>query len=109
MIMLRLFSAILPTLFFATPVSVWSQEAVTPGSLWNVPALLGATPSSEIGAAAGLTKPVWYDGEPWQGKKTRISAWLGEPAGSGNGKLPAVLLVTRRWGQGLSGLGETLG
>ena len=109
MIMLRLFSAILPTLFFATPVSVWSQEAVTPGSLWNVPALLGATPSSEIGEAAGLTKPVWYEGEPWQGKKTRISAWLGEPAGSGNGKLPAVLLVTRRWGQGLSGLGETLG
>ena len=66
---------------------------VTPRSLWNVPALLGAAPSSEIGAAAGLTKPVWYDGEPWQGKKTRIFAWLGEPAGSGNGKLPAVLLL----------------
>ena len=93
MIMLRFFPVILPALFFAIPVSVWSQEMVTPRSLWNVPALLGAAPSSEIGAAAGLTKPVWYDGEPWQGKKTRIFAWLGEPAGSGNGKLPAVLLV----------------
>ena len=72
-----------------------AQEAtLSAASLWNVPQLLATPPAVEPGAPEGLTKPVWYAGEPWQGKPTRIFAWLGEPAGgAASGKHPAVLLV----------------
>ena len=70
------------------------DPALSAASLWNVPQLLATPPAVETGAAEGLTKPVWYAGESYQGKPTRIFAWLGEPAGGAvSGKHPAVLLV----------------
>lgn len=73
----------------------WSQEATTPaGTLWDVPRILAVPPAAETGPAEGLVSPVWYAGEPWQGKPTRIFAWLGIPeTGTTPEKLPAVLLV----------------
>jgi dipeptidyl aminopeptidase/acylaminoacyl peptidase len=70
------------------------DPALSAASLWNVPQLLATPPAVETGAPEGLTKPVWYAGESYQGKPTRIFAWLGEPAGGAvSGKHPAVLLV----------------
>jgi dienelactone hydrolase len=44
------------------------------------------------GARTGLVQEVWYQGEPCQGKPTRVFAYLGRPA-EGQGPFPAMLLV----------------
>lgn len=84
---------LLVSLFF--PFQGLSQDvppSLTARTLWNVPQLLTVPASIEKGEAQGLTRPVWYTGEPWKGKPTRVFAWLGEPA-ERNEKSPAVLLV----------------
>lgn len=57
---------------------------------WNLPELK-QTPKAEFGPADGLVRPVYYAGEPLQGKPTRIFAWYARPAG--DGPFPAVVLV----------------
>ncbi len=71
-----------------------AQEALD-GAVWNVPGLLAAPPKSEVGASddGGLTTPVWYEGEAFQGRPTRIFAWLGRPKTDAGAKSPALLLV----------------
>ncbi|MCA9030368.1 MAG: acetylxylan esterase [Planctomycetaceae bacterium] len=47
-------------------------------------------------AAEGDIKPIYFDGLPWQGKPTRIFAWLGMPQPNlenPGGKVPGVVLV----------------
>jgi len=58
---------------------------------WNLPALK-ATPAATWGAKTGLVHQVWYEGEPYQGKSTRIFAYLGRPE-KGAGPFPAMVLV----------------
>ncbi len=61
---------------------------------WDVPRLTGTPPAAELGKVEGLTQKVWYEGEPFQGKPTRVFAWLGRPAGvSKENPAPAMLLV----------------
>ncbi len=43
-------------------------------------------------AADGGIKPIYFDGLPWQGKPTRVFAWLGLPENV-KGKIPGVVLV----------------
>ncbi|MGV2338238.1 MAG UNVERIFIED_CONTAM: acetylxylan esterase [Planctomycetaceae bacterium] len=57
---------------------------------WDLPALK-QTPAAEFGPADGLVRPVYYAGEPLQGKPTKVFAWYAQPAG--NGPFPAVVLV----------------
>ena len=57
---------------------------------WNLPELKQA-PKAEFGPADGLVRPVYYAGEPLQGKPTRVFAWYARPAG--DGPFPAVVLV----------------
>ena len=57
---------------------------------WNLPNLK-QTPKAEFGPADGLVRPVYYAGEPLQGKPTRVFAWYARPAG--NGPFPAVVLA----------------
>jgi dienelactone hydrolase len=67
----------------------------------QVLALGKLTRAPKLHAAIGFTsegnvKPVYYDGLPWQGKPTRVFAWLGLPQHKGettNGKAPGVVLV----------------
>ena len=40
----------------------------------------------------GITA-LYYDGAPFEGKPTRVFAWIGFPASTGNEKFPAVVLV----------------
>lgn len=57
---------------------------------WDM-AKLSAPPHADWGATDGLTREVWYDGEPFAGKPTRIFAYVGRPEGAG--PFPAVVLV----------------
>jgi dienelactone hydrolase len=58
---------------------------------WNMTALKQA-PAVEWGARTGLVQEVYYQGEPYRGKATRVFAYLGRPA-TGNGPFPAMVLV----------------
>jgi dienelactone hydrolase len=71
-----------PTLAPAQPAS--------PGP-WDVKALQAAAVTPEWGAEAGKAREVYYPGEPYRGKPTRVFAYYARPAGAG--PFPAVLLV----------------
>jgi dienelactone hydrolase len=58
---------------------------------WDM-AALSAPPKVVWGARTGLVQEVWYAGEPFQGKPTRVFAYVGRPA-EGSGPFPAMLLV----------------
>ncbi len=57
---------------------------------WNLPQL-EQSPVTEWGARTGLVQEVFYQGEPFAGKPTRIFAYLARPAG--RGPFPAMVLV----------------
>lgn len=59
---------------------------------WDLEAL-GRPPKVELGERKGLLRPVYYEGEPYQGKPTRVFAWLAMPERKTDGKLPAMVLV----------------
>lgn len=64
---------------------------------WNLAALKEA-PRAEWGEKKGLAQQVYYQGEPWAGRPTRVFAYYGRPdagdgAGSGSGPFPAMVLV----------------
>jgi dienelactone hydrolase len=58
---------------------------------WDVKALQTADVKPEWGEAKGKVREVYYAGEPYQGKLTRVFAYYGRPAG--DGPFPAVVLV----------------
>ncbi len=58
---------------------------------WNL-ASLRRVPRATWGSKKGLVQEVYYQGEPFQGKPTRVFAYYGRPA-EGNRPFPAVLLV----------------
>lgn len=68
------------------------QAVAAPGpGLWS-PSLISTPPTANWGARDGLVQPVYYSGEPYQGKPTRIFAYVGWPA-HGHGPFPGILLV----------------
>lgn len=54
--------------------------------------ILRAVPAATFGARTNLVQEVYYEGEPFQGKPTRIFAYYARPA-TGAGPFPAMLLV----------------
>ena len=68
------------------------QEAAT---LWNPDNYFANPPSVQWGeptdASNRLVRPVWYEGETFNGKPTRVFAYYGRP--EGEGPFPAVLLI----------------
>src|SRR5262245_50331237 len=58
---------------------------------WDMPALRSMKVTPTWGEVAGLTREVYYPGEPLAGKPTRVFAYYGRPAG--DGPFPAVVLV----------------
>lgn len=57
---------------------------------WDM-ARLAAPPKAEWGTREELVQPVWYESEPFEGKPTRVFAYVGKPEGAG--PFPAVVLV----------------
>ena len=79
--------ALLLAAFTASCVAPTARRHTGP---WDLPALR-QTPAATWGATNGLVQEVYYAGEPYQGKPTRVFAYYGRPAGAG--PFPAVLLV----------------
>jgi dienelactone hydrolase len=59
---------------------------------WDVSGLLQA-PAVWWGVTNGLVQDLFYEGEPLDGKSTRVLAYLGRPAINSPKKLPAMVLV----------------
>jgi dienelactone hydrolase len=66
-------------------------------SLWNADAYLNHPPKAVFGKkrANSRVREVYYEGESFQGKPTRVFAYLGMPEGPApfDGKYPAILLI----------------
>ena len=67
------------------------QKSAHPAGGWNLAALKKA-PVVAWGERTGLVQEVYYQGEPYHGKPTRVFAYLGRP-NTGKGPYPAMLLV----------------
>ena len=57
---------------------------------WDMSRLTPA-PKADWGAKDGLTQEVYFEGEPFNGKPTRVFAYVGRPEGAG--PFPAVVLI----------------
>jgi len=78
-------------------LSAFLTSCATPPGLrsagpWNLKALFEA-PAMEWGATNGMVHELYYAGEPWNGKPTRVFAYLGRPAATSSARLPAMVLV----------------
>ncbi len=73
------------------------RTATPPAGGWNL-AALKQPPAAEWGKRTGLVQEVYYAGEPYRGKPTRVFAYLGRPS-TGKGPFPAMVLVHGGGGQ----------
>ncbi len=71
---------------------------------WDVTALK-AVPKAEWGERTNLVQSLYYEGEPFNGKPTRVFAYYGRPA-EGNGPFPAMVLVHGGGGKAFSAWAE---
>ncbi len=76
---------VLPLLLLAAPAFGQSTGP------WDVKALQTAAVKPEWGETVGKAREVYYPGEPFQGKPTRVFAYYAKPAG--DGPFPVVVLV----------------
>ncbi len=79
---------------FPIPVPSGNKQA-----MWNLNELSKAprtydlnTKNALLQASDGL-KPVFYDGVPYEGKNTRVFAWIGVPEHKPGDKVPGIVLV----------------
>ena len=86
---MRTRTILLPVVLFMA-MSLALSAAVSTGP-WDL-AALQKTPSAEWGLRTGLVQEVFYQGEPFAGKPTRVFAYIGRPA-EGAGPFPAMVLV----------------
>lgn len=70
---------------------------------WDV-AALKAAPKAEWGERNNLLQQVYYEGEPFNGKPTRVFGYYGRP--EGNGPFPAIVLVHGGGGKAFSAWAE---
>ncbi len=68
---------------------VFAQSPAT--GPWDVKALQTAEVKPQWGGTVGKVREVYYPGEPYQGKPTRVFAYYGKP--EGDGPFPAMVLV----------------
>lgn len=86
-------------MILASGMSAFAQGATPPPSLSKLEALAKqATPPAVHEAtgfpADGAVRPIFFDALDWEGKPTRVFAWLGLPAGASKEKpVPGVVLV----------------
>jgi sialate O-acetylesterase len=73
-----------------------APPAGTPQTMWRTDELFAAPttfPVSEPGFADdGEIRPVFFAGEPWKGRPTKVFAWIGVPR-QRSGKVPGMVLV----------------
>ena len=84
------FLAILGFACAATEDHAAAAGTEKPTGPWDVETLQ-REPEATWGTIKGLVQEVYYAGEPYEGKPTRVFAYYGRP--EGRGPFPAVLLV----------------
>lgn len=94
--------AFLPFIGMAWVALILSSWAFLPGCAtvsttrqagpWSLGELFKA-PAATWGATNGLVQELYYEGEPLQGKPTRVFAYLGRPTNSASTQSPAMVLV----------------
>jgi dienelactone hydrolase/lysophospholipase L1-like esterase len=95
--MISPYQRFLTFLFIALGVgSMVAREPLEQLSLWDMKRL-GEAPQAEWGKSDGLVREVFYAGEPYQDKPTRVFAYVGRPEGTG--PFPGVVLVHGGGGQ----------
>lgn len=82
-------ASLLSLLLAAGCASIPSSKSTGP---WNLEALQ-TVPAVEWGPQSGRVQALYYGGEPFQGKPTRVFAYLGRPDTRFGDRTPAVLLV----------------
>jgi len=70
---------------------VTTPKATRRSGPWDL-ADLKETPAAEWGSRTGLVQEVYYEGDLFHGKPTRVFAYVGRPA-EGRGPFPAMVLV----------------
>ena len=85
---LRLCSLVV-LLAFASPA--FAQKPTT--GPWDMKALAVVEVKPEWGKDAGKAREVYYAGEDFKGKPTRVFAYYGVPERRGQEKLPAMVLI----------------
>ena len=89
---------IITAMILVSGMSVISQNTQTP-SLSKLEALATQTTPPAVHDAAGFqadgaVRPIFFDALDWEGKPTRVFAWIGLPAGASKEKpVPGVVLV----------------
>ncbi|MDB5311494.1 MAG: axeA 1 [Gemmataceae bacterium] len=83
--------AVVIVLAVGLPSARSAEPAKSSTGPWDVAALQKTVVKPEWGAEAGKAREVYYPGELYQGKPTRVFAYYAKPAGAG--PFPAVLLV----------------
>ena len=73
-------------------------------SLWNAEDYFAKPPVVQWGDPSGLVRPVYYEGELFNGQPTRVFAYYAKP--EGDGPFPAVLLIHGGGGKAFSDWAE---
>jgi dienelactone hydrolase len=82
--------------FLLVTLALCSEAADRFTGPWDM-AALKRVPAATWGAKSNLVQEVYYEGEPYQGKPTRIFAYYGRP--KGDGPFPGMVLVHGGGGQ----------
>ena len=88
---LRLAAVCLALVGLSLSSAAAAEPAARPDVPWNMAALEKAPPA-EWGDPSGPVQEVYYEGEPLDGKPTRVFAYYAQPA-SGKGPFPGMVLV----------------
>lgn len=96
----------LPLLFLVTvfALATAASAAARFSGPWDV-AALKAVPKAEWGERTNLVQSLFYEGEPFEGKPTRVFAYYARPA-EGDGPFPAMVLVHGGGGKAFSAWAE---
>ena len=76
--MIRRIALLLPLLCAALQLA--AREPIPQVALWDL-GRLGKAPEAEWGKKAGRVQEVYFRGEPYLGKPTRVFAYVGRPEG----------------------------
>lgn len=92
-----------PSLLVALVLAHAATAAPRNTGPWNI-AALKAVPKAEWGERTNLVQSLYYEGEPFNGKPTRVFAYYGRPEGAG--PFPAMVLVHGGGGKAFSAWAE---
>ncbi|MDB6041125.1 MAG: axeA 1 [Verrucomicrobiales bacterium] len=97
---------VLLVLVALVPGCITARREQTPSTgLWSRPELW-SPPKASWGSSTGLVQELYYEGEPLNGKPTRVFAYLGRPSNPSHSKLPAMVLVHGGGGKAFSAWAE---